>query len=494
MRTVLVFAAALLTGMSLTGSAARADIIEYHLGGTGGPRFILQGKATVNAGGTVTVDPANPQFEPLYFALTDVTIHPVDTTRVQFTKKLAAAKRKKDADECFAAGEWALKHGMLAGVYEAVELALTFNPQHERSLDVQSLQKRMQEPLGDSSTLEAEMRSFVKNNSMKAVTSNHYMMLHDTSDTAEKTANGRKLKTRSEKRLELLEQVYESFMLLFFSKGIDLEVPQQRLPVILFNDYDDYLRFSTGISPSLASAAGYWSPSNNMAVFFDFGSDEGFKQLQELSRDLNKTADELVAARLGGNSKDIIRLARSLAVLVKIEQENQDYEVVSHECTHQMAGNTGLFPRGVMTPSWIHEGLATYFEAPSDGAWAGIGAVNDLRLSYYNALSGEHEISNLNFIVGDQIFDYAGSHGSVLHAYGQAWAATHFLIEKHFVEFVAFYRALGEMPRHVQLNADILTRLFQAHLGQDIGALNNEWHSYMSGLKTDVQIALGEDD
>ena len=41
-------------------------------------------------------------------------------------------------------------------------------------------------------------------------------------------------------------------------------------------------------------------------------------------------------------------------MLVEIERENSDIEVVSHETTHQMAGNTGLLPRNVLIPSWTH--------------------------------------------------------------------------------------------------------------------------------------------
>ena len=102
-----------------------------------------------------------------------------------------------------------------------------------------------------------------------------------------------------------------------------------------------------------------------------------------------------------------------------------------------MAGNTGLLPRHVRIPSWVHEGLATYFETPNGAMWSGIGAVNESRLSLYRALERDREHSNIGFIVGDQIFDYAGSLGAKLHGYGQAWALTHFLMEKHFDKFIA---------------------------------------------------------
>ncbi len=43
-------------------------------------------------------------------------------------------------------------------------------------------------------------------------------------------------------------------------------------------------------------------------------------------------------------------------------------------------------PRHVGIPSWVQEGLATYFEAPAGATWAGVGAVNEQRLALYKAL------------------------------------------------------------------------------------------------------------
>jgi hypothetical protein len=174
-------------------------------------------------------------------------------------------------------------------------------------------------------------------------------------------------------------------------------------------------------------------------------------------------------------------------VLIAVEQENADITVVSHECTHQMAGNTGLLPRHVEIPSWIHEGLATYFEAPGEASWAGIGAVNQQRLAYYRALRDDRVHSNIDFIVGDQIFDYARTLGAKLHGYGQAWALTHFMLENHIKDFVLFYRMLGEMPPDVTLNPELLQEMFSRIFGSDHKSLDNEWRSYMRTLKTDLE-------
>ncbi len=179
-------------------------------------------------------------------------------------------------------------------------------------------------------------------------------------------------------------------------------------------------------------------------------------------------------------------------MILKIVREDADIEVVTHEATHQMAGNTALLPRQVQIPSWIHEGLATYFESPEDATWSGVGAVNQARLDRYRQLSSDAEHSNIDYIVGDQIFDFAKSVGARLHGYGQAWALTHFLIEKHFDEYNQFCRRLGEMPPDTRLSPQVLESIFKSAFKiEDTAKLNAEWKQYMQGLRTDTARIIG---
>ena len=140
---------------------------------------------------------------------------------------------------------------------------------------------------------------------------------------------------------------------------------------------------------------------------------------------------------------EIIRMAKTIELLVDIDGENQEIEVVTHEATHQLAANSGLMDREAFQVRWAHEGLASYFESPKEATWAGIGAVNEQRLEYYRILALDPEHSKLEFIVTDRIFDHAGNHFSVLAAYGQAWALTHFLMDQHLGELVEFYRKMA---------------------------------------------------
>jgi hypothetical protein len=368
---------------------------------------------------------------------------------------------------------------------------LEIDPGHAEAKLMMDLMEKMDRPIGDSSKEESELRKMVRKDGMRIEMSKHFILLHDTPEKAEKKEGSKRRKPRGEERLELLEKVYESFLLAFYSKGVELEIPTERLKVVLFNNANDFRHYATSLSPSLTSVDGFYDTRTNVSFFYDHGSNETFKSLKKLSQrfqDLKKKAIGLRASNAAG----IVRMANTFELLVDVEQENADIIVVSHEATHQMAGNTGLFPRHVQIPSWVHEGMATYFEAPRDATWSGIGAVNEERLDAYRESEKNRERSNIDFIAGDQLFRSTDSHSDVLHAYGQAWALTHFLVEKHFDELMKYYDRLGEMPPHVFFSPELLNKLFDEVFTIDKKSLDFEWRAHVNSLKTDTDRILEE--
>jgi hypothetical protein len=481
--------AATLVSLSLLAAScitrpAQADLLVYK---NDRLQMTVQGKVYVNPGQTVTL--VHPKFGQLHFSLDSVEIHTAPTTVQQYGKLFAKAQQASDTTAMFKACVWALKHGLLEQYFDGVKKILAMDPQHHEALRVIELKRKIDENIYDSSQQAKELRALVRNNGMKIAQSKHFILLHDTPD---KPAEGSK-KGRGEERLELLERVYESFLLLFYSRGMELEIPKERMKVVLFNEYDDYYQFAVAQSPSLSSAAGFYDPVINTSVFYDHGTDEEFKLLQKIAKIYEKRADDAIRQKQKGQA-EFIRFARTLKVLIQIAQENKDITLVSHEATHQMAGNTGLFPRHVLVPAWVHEGLATYFEAPGDATWAGIGAVNQDRLNWYKALEADREHSNIDFIVSDQVFDLAGNTTSRIFAYGQAWAMTHFMLENEFDKMMEYYRALGELPPNLTFSPETLQEVFTRVFGEDRKGLDQRWRAYMRGLKTDLDLILEDSD
>ncbi len=470
--------------------SVRGDLFQYHVPGTN-LVMTLQGRATVNPGRTVSF--RHPKFKSIALRLEDVVgeIHRMPPVSSTGRRMLAKAKISKDPQRVLNAANWLLRHAELKSYYAAIDLVLELDPSNEEALRIKKLKEQMDQPVPEKPELEEKLRKEVRLKDFRIKRSKHFILFHDT---PEKPAEGRRL-NRADERLRLLETVYEVFLLKFHSQGVPLKIPEERLMVLLFSEHDAFLDYAENLSKSLILAAGFWSPSTNISVFYDNGTAKQFQVLDDLEKALRQEAKEARRIR-GPGAADIIRRYQAISLLLKIAKESSDIEVVSHEATHQMAGNTGLFPRDVRIPRWVHEGLAAYFEAPNDATWAGLGAVNEQRLDWYRALAAnDREHSSLDFIVGDRIFSQSGGiHSNILHAYGQAWALTHFLVERHFDKLMQYYQRLGQLPPDTPIPSDVLNDLFEEVFGEDRDHLESEWRDYMRSLKTDLEVILDDDD
>ncbi len=468
---------------TVCATQAFADLVLYNVPGTN-LVFILQGRASVNPGATVTF--RHPTFGNLFMNAGDVKIFKVRSPQSQVTNNLSTAKSAGDLNGCLDAARQSLKIGKLDLFFDACKAAWEIDPNDDRVKKLVEMKQKINKPVPIDPAQEKIMRDFTKNRAdMKFLRSKHFLLLHDTSDRKDRRTG----KTRAEERLELLETVYESFLMKFCLEGVELDVPDKLLMVVLFAEHNEYLQFVNLLGPELASAAGFYHRVDNVAVFYDQGTDQSFEVLNQLNRQIQSQRDEIVRRKIGGLA-DVIRFADTLSLLIEVKRENLDIEVVSHEATHQLAANTGLMPNDSPVPTWAAEGLATYFEAPKQAAWSGIGAVNAERLGWYRELAPLRKVSNIDFIVSNQIFSRSANNFTTLHAYGQSWALTHFLMEKHFVKLVAYYREIGKLPKAMHAEPAELQAAFDKVFGKDKQALDGQWRAYMRGLKTDLEKTL----
>lgn len=462
-------------------SPVEADMVLYTVRGTD-MTFRLMGKSKVNPGGTVSFQ---HQRGMLYFSAEDCRIIRTLSNDQRFGAAKAKAARTKTADSYLELALWCVENGMLKRADGALTAAWKLDQDHERVKLLAALTKYRRGTVPGSPDVEKEMRQFVRNDSdMKFVRSRHYALLHDTSDRFDPGYG----KTIAQHRLDLLEKVYDSFYMKYALEGQPLKVPREPLRVVLFDNHADYLNFVKMLSPALKMAAGFYSPQENIAIFYRQKTDESFEganRLVELLREIQKRAR---ATRVAGGG-EVIRFAKTLEMLIDIDGENEEIEVVTHEATHQLAANSGLLDREKFQVRWAHEGLASYFESPKEATWAGIGAVNQQRLEFYRILERDPEHSSIEFVVTDRIFDFAGNGFSVQAAYGQAWALTHFLMDRHLPELVQFYQAMAvdgfETPHDEAWRAKTLAA-FRGSFG-DLDELEKEWRAYMRGLRTDIE-------
>jgi len=472
--------------LALAPSAAQADILFYVIPGG---RKVLQFEGDVRIDTRDTVTFRHAQFGTFYFGFDHVTFYKAPSTLSIAQRKLARAK--EDVNDCLDAARWCLHHGFLDKFYEAASAAWRADRNDPTVQRLVKLKRVMDAPLPVVKKQEEEILKYVPTaKNMEFARSKHFVLMHNMKERkGQQSKRGRRKQlTPAQERLELLEKVYESFLIKFYLEGSELEIPKEQLKVVLFAEKDDFTAFCEVSIGKGTKPAGLYDKRSNIAVFYDQGTGEFYKWLDEAKKIVAEQARMAKIMKSPATAR-LVRYSKSLDLLIEVQKLNQDIEVVSHECTHQMAANTHLMPNGTGTPVWVAEGIATYFESPKEAAWAGIGTVNKDRLKLYRALASDTEHCNLEFVVSDNIFMRAGKHEAVLHAYGQAWALTHFLMAEHFDQLMELYRELakrktkGEKLFPPKENLALFKKVF----GDDLNVLNAQWRRYMKSLKTDVE-------
>ena len=449
----------------------RADFVLYRLPGTK-LVVILEGRTKVLA--NRILEYTHPAFGSIALSLDDAAIVKAPSRQEEFKRLLNKANKTKAIEDYLEAAGQAIKRGLLKEFYDCCSLAYKIDPANATVKRLIDARKRIKQPLGDSSEVEKNLRETTNLPKLKVEVSAHYVLLHDTSDVKVNR------KTRAQTRLELLELVFESYFMKFALDGIVLEPPKEHMMVLLFAEENTFHRYATLLSPELKMAAGFWSPKDNISVFYDQGTTPSMKLLTSLAQDLQKSKLKLRGSAV---SQEIAHLANTFELLSKVAREESDIEVVSHEATHQLAGNSGLLSRGKIGARWAHEGLASYFETPAGAGWGGIGAVNDSRLSDYRIVSRDPSRNSIELVISDQLFYRARDQGEAVEAYGQAWGLTYFLMETRFEKLVSYYERCSQFEN--ELSPEKRVSVFIEIFG-DLRAIEREYHLFMSTLKTDV--------
>jgi hypothetical protein len=468
-------------GLVCMGVWSRADFVVYRLPGTEAT-VLLEGKT--KGIGQGVFEYTHPSLGTLTFSHQSALIIKAPTKTEEYRRLFGQARQSQSFDAYIQAARFAIRSGMLDEFRECCNAAYKVQPDHPTIQRLLEARKRIKQPLGDWDKCEKELRESVPLTTMQIARSEHYLLLHDTGTNKV----GRRRQTRSQTRLDLLEKVYESYFMKFALEGEVLETPKEPMKVVLFGQEKDYVSYTQQRDAGLIGALGYWSAEDNVAVFFDQGTTQRMKALEDHSKELQRNK---VRARGTLEAKDAAYLANTVDLLVKLTREEDDIEVVSHEATHQLAGNSGIMPRNKVALRWAHEGLASYFETSNDAGWGGIGAVNEGRLKSYYRVSSDPRRADIGLLVCDGLFDLARNQQEEADVYGQAWGLTHFLMERRFEDLIGYYRKISAIESsRGQVTRGELVKLFSESFG-DMKKLQSQWHAYMRELKTDLDRAKG---
>jgi hypothetical protein len=161
----------------------------------------------------------------------------------------------------------------------------------------------------------------------------------------------------------------------------------------------------------------------------------------------------------------------------------------SHECLHQLAFNLGVQTRTGDAPSWVAEGLATFFETVTYAALTEVGKKNRERLDMFRRLVEANQVITIRLLIGDDAF-FNPSHPASLAAYAETWGLTHFLLNCYEKEYMKYLQKLrdkkvcevrnGQLrPLRPPVGPEERLKDFRDSFGKEIPLLEKEWIDYM---------------
>jgi uncharacterized protein DUF1570 len=449
--------------IGLGPAALRADLLYFEQGGR------VQLPATSSPDGTVRLDAPDG---PVVFLRSDFRkVVPGYWPERDWPRRCAAA-RSGGAEARFAATWWALENGLTPQAVAMLGEAYAADPNHPTTARMMAALDRLgRTGAGEDTASDPDLGPIRRalGVSFEVARGPHVLLLHQH---AEAEAAG---------RLELLERVVQSYYLLFAASGLELPVPGRRLVSAWFAEHRDYLAFlhAEG-ADAFRTTLGYYHPTLDVVLTYDARSGPAQRQ-----------ARDAIAARLieinrlaAGDRRDGLRReAERRQLLLEMERRSVELGTATHEMVHLLVAQSGLAPRHDDFPLWLHEGLAAQFEVVRGGRWAGFGRAHDLRLPDWRSLDSKPRLKPL-------LRDSGFGHGYRRDAYAAAWALVYYLRQKHPSRFVTFLDLLRTPDPEVRSREDRTVAHFHTSFGDDLDALEADWHSTLAALRTPLEEAL----
>lgn len=171
-------------------------------------------------------------------------------------------------------------------------------------------------------------------------------------------------------------------------------------------------------------------------------------------------------------------------------------QTVAHEGTHQILQNIGVHPRLAPWPAWLVEGLAEYCATPvttkKGTNWSGLGMVNALHMATIRDLddplsgqvAGSSRPEHIGRKPGMPLVEYLVTKTDLTPTdYALAWAMTHYLARRRVDDFVAYLRAMSELPPLSERTSADHLDAFRRAFGKDLVRLDREIAGYLGKLK-----------
>ncbi len=216
-------------------SAAHADYLIYYY--TANAPIPLEGKVNKLIS---TYQFTHPRYGTMSFRKSACEHFPTPDYREVMNRKVADAIKKSDWTELMKIGEDGLRKGYPSALIKASEMVIESEPDNKVAKLVKAVMDEIEKPIDESEEEEKQIREHCSNHQkMKVTRSKHFILLNDLSEEPDKSSKSIKI-SRVQEKVNLIEKVYTSFILFFASRGVKIDVPKERMRVVIFKERDDF--------------------------------------------------------------------------------------------------------------------------------------------------------------------------------------------------------------------------------------------------------------
>jgi hypothetical protein len=267
---------------------------------------------------------------------------------------------------------------------------------------------------------------------------------------------------------------------------IDAEKPPPALGVVIFGNYDDFLKYA-GL-PKGTNMAGFYMPDKRFLVLFNVKETDMVRFRLAYAEHIEKNIGQVktqIEMYSGPNSEgkwaayDYLEKIQFNVEAYRMRLESWARELtmqtIRHEAGHQLFDLLGIDSGKSYRGAWLSEGLAEYVSTDP------LGGMNKERLMFIRAeLEAGRTLMPLQYLMG--IPNGVGIRklqdpNYTLLAYAQSWGLVHFLMEKYQTVFLKYIRELIQTGKDFNSSND--QALLEKHLGRSIKDLDGELEKYI---------------
>ncbi len=430
------------------------------------------------------------------------------TVLKKFQDKFRAAMRDKRAGDIRPVALYALTHGLLKQFHTTMA-ELKKADAKDAVFDLYAkLQDELKKPLPDDPAL-AGLIADLRNENYQVYNSGHYTLLTQTS------------KEDAKRRLDLIEETFESFFSWFVMHETPLPLPKQRLVAVVVNEPKKFQSMHVIWGSPPMAADGFTPRRENVMILAGKRLDKAYEAL--VANNFRKRAaltvqpDELLSGKvwtrrdLAEKNAAEIALVQTTTLVQKAMEEEAERATVTHEVVQQLLTATGLLPRSVAAPEWFRYGVASFYETGMGAFYPSMGLPSWQNLVHFKFYRKTKKLDRPETALLQTVTNnyFRQAHKSAVLAQdhkekdsevfvkrakedrdiarASAWGLIYFLAKNRKLDHLHRYcQELASLPRDLELDeralVDVMKRAFQLRDADAIRDFATAWFTEMENV------------